>query len=156
MTNDGGFGAPQYQEQPDPYATQAQAQPDPYAAQQNPYTTQAQGPAQAQFRPQDQNLPQYQAPPQGYAVPQYQAAGQVVLPKNPALGVILSFFIPGLGSMVNGDGARGAIILGVYVIGWVLALFLIGIPILFGAWVWGMVDGYLSAQRWNLAHGITS
>jgi len=144
MSSDDGFGAPQYRPQEDPYGAQPQ------------------GPAQAQVRPQDQGMPQYQdAPqgygaPQGYAVPQYQAAGQVVLPKNPALGVILSFFIPGLGSMVNGDGARGAIILGVYVVGWILALFLIGIPILFGAWVWGLVDGYLSAQRWNLAHGITS
>jgi TM2 domain-containing membrane protein YozV len=85
-----------------------------------------------------------------------QAAPQAVLPKNPALGVILSFFIPGLGSMVNGDATRGVIILIVYVVGWFLAFFLIGIPILIGAWIWGLVDGYLSAQRWNLAHGIVS
>lgn len=88
--------------------------------------------------------------------PQAQAAPHAILPKNPALGVILSFFIPGLGSMVNGDAPRGAIILVVYIVGWFLAFFLIGIPILFGAWVWGLVDGYLSAQRWNLAHGIVS
>lgn len=81
---------------------------------------------------------------------------QAVLPKNPALGVILSFFIPGLGSMVNGDATRGVIILVTYVVGWFLAFFLIGIPILVGAWIWGLVDGYLSAQRWNLAHGIVS
>jgi len=80
----------------------------------------------------------------------------MIVPKNAALGVILSFFIPGLGSMVNGSAGRGAIILGVYVVGWILAFFLIGIPILFGAWIWGMVDGYLSAQRWNQAHGIVS
>jgi len=80
----------------------------------------------------------------------------MIVPKNPAVGVILSFFIPGLGTMVNGDVGRGAIILGVYALGWVLALFLIGIPILIGAWIWGMIDGYLSAQRWNAAHGIIS
>jgi len=88
--------------------------------------------------------------------PQAQAAPHAVLPKNPALGVILSFFIPGLGSMVNGDATRGVIILVVYIVGWFLAFFLIGIPILIGAWIWGLVDGYLSAQRWNLAHGILS
>jgi len=103
-----------------------------------------------------QAVPQAQAPQYYQAVPQAQAPQQAVLPKNPALGVILSFFIPGVGSMVNGDATRGVIILVVYMVGWILAFFLIGIPILFGAWVWGLVDGYLSAQRWNLAHGIVS
>ncbi|HZR54632.1 MAG TPA: hypothetical protein VFB06_34675 [Streptosporangiaceae bacterium] len=58
--------------------------------------------------------------------------------------------------MRYGRKRRGAIILGVYVLGWILAIVLIGIPILIGAWIWGLVDGYLSAQRWNLAHGIVS
>ena len=98
---------------------------------------------------------QYQ-PPQAQYVPQGQPAQQMILPKNPALGVILSFFIPGLGSIVNGSTGRGIAILGLYVFGWILAFFLIGIPILFGAWVWGLVDGYLSAQRWNQAHNIVS
>jgi TM2 domain-containing membrane protein YozV len=121
-----------------------------------------------QFRGQEAALPapatplQAGADPYAQAVPQFQGAQhrhavqQVVLPKNPALGVILSFFIPGLGSMVNGSGARGGIILAVYVFGWILSLVLIGIPILIGAWIWGLVDGYLSAQRWNQAHGIVS
>jgi len=119
--------------------------------------TQAQAWPQAEARslPQADAVPQPQAVPQPEALPQSQAVPQV-LPKNPAMGVILSFFIPGLGTMVNGDVARGAIILGVYALGWVLALFLIGIPILIGAWIWGMIDGYLSAQRWNTAHGIIS
>ena len=94
---------------------------------------------------------------QYYGAPQFQGAPQqVVLPKNPALGVILSFFIPGLGSIVNGSTSRGVIILIVYVVGWILAFFIIGIPVLIGAWIWGLVDGYLSAQRWNQAHGIVS
>lgn len=88
--------------------------------------------------------------------PQAQAAPQIILPKNPALGVILSFFIPGLGSIVNGSTGRGVTILGLYVLGWILAFFLIGIPILVGAWIWGLADGYLSAQRWNQAHDIVS
>lgn len=98
----------------------------------------------------------FQGAPQGQAAPQSQAAPQIILPKNPALGVILSFFIPGLGSIVNGSTGRGVAILGLYVFGWLLAFFIIGIPVLIGAWIWGLVDGYLSAQRWNQAHGIVS
>ena len=106
--------------------------------------------------------PQSQAEPQPQAIeePQPQAIAQpqpqMIVPKNPAVGVIFSFFIPGVGSMVNGSVGRGAIILGVYAAGWILSLFLIGIPILIAAWIWGLADGYLSAQRWNQAHGIVS
>ncbi len=103
-----------------------------------------------------QAQPQFQAVPQYQGGPQVQAAPQLIVPKNPALGVILSFFIPGLGSIVNGSTGRGVIILALYILGWILALFLIGIPLLVGAWIWGLVDGYLSAQRWNQAHGIVS
>ena len=122
-------------------------------------------PAPHQPSAQDRALPPPRLEPQAIAEPQAQAVPQLhtqgvpqvmIVPKNPALGVILSFFIPGLGSMVNGSVGRGAIILGVYVFGWILAFFLIGIPILIGAWIWGMIDGYLSAQRWNQAHGIVS
>ena len=80
----------------------------------------------------------------------------VILPKNPAIGLIVSFFIPGVGSMINGDVGRGCLILGLYCLGWVLIFFLVGIPIIFGVWIWGMVDGYQSAVRWNAAHGIIS
>jgi len=108
--------------------------------------------------------PAYQPVPAYQATPGYPGGGlqpqvpypvaPVVAPKNGAIGVILSFFIPGLGSMVNGSVGLGAIILATYAIGWVLTLVIIGFPILFGAWIWGMVDGYLSAERWNRAHGI--
>jgi hypothetical protein len=37
-----------------------------------------------------------------------------------------------------------------------VTIVLIGIPIVFGAWVWGMIDGYRSAQQWNREHGIVS
>lgn len=137
MGSEAGFSAEQFR-QPDTASPAATSQAEPYA----------------------QEIPRYQAAPQVHGSVQVpgsaQAAPHAVLPKNPALGVILSFFIPGLGSMVNGDATRGIIILVVYVVGWFLAFFLIGIPILIGAWIWGLVDGYLSAQRWNLAHGIVS
>jgi TM2 domain-containing membrane protein YozV len=80
----------------------------------------------------------------------------MIAPKNPALGVILSFFIPGLGSMVNGSVGRGVGILVGYFVAWLFTFVLIGIPFVIGFWIWGLVDGYQSAQRWNQAHGILS
>jgi TM2 domain-containing membrane protein YozV len=139
MGSEAGFSAEQFRQQ-DTVSPAA----EPLAA------------SQAQAVPQIQAAPQVHGSVQFPGSPQAQGAPQAILPKNPALGVIVSFFIPGVGSMVNGDAMRGGIILAVYIVGWFLAFFLIGIPILFGAWVWGLVDGYLSAQRWNLAHGIVS
>jgi hypothetical protein len=43
-----------------------------------------------------------------------------------------------------------------YAISWMFSFVLIGIPFLIGFWIWGLVDGYQSAQRWNAAHGIIS
>ena len=71
---------------------------------------------------------------------------QVVAPKNPAIGVLLSFFIPGLGTMVNGSAGRGVLILAIYVVGWLLSFFLIGLPILI---VPGSVRGH---EKVALAH----
>lgn len=79
-----------------------------------------------------------------------------VAPKNPAVSVLLSLFIPGLGSMVNDNASTGVTILILNIIGWMLAIMLIGIPLAIGTWIWGLVDAYKSAQRWNRAHGIIS
>jgi TM2 domain-containing membrane protein YozV len=139
---------------PPPWASQSQAASPqvapPQAASPPGWAPQPHGAAVQYQGAQAQGAPQYQGPPQAYGPPPV----QVIAAKNPAVGVILSFFIPGLGTIVNGDTARGAIILGLYVFGWILTIILIGFPILIGAWVWGLVDGYLSAQRWNTAHGV--
>ena len=79
-----------------------------------------------------------------------------VAPKSPAVSVLLSVFIPGLGSMVNGNVGVGVAILILNIIGWILAIVLIGIPLAIGTWIWGLVDAYQSAQRWNRSHGIIS
>jgi len=79
-----------------------------------------------------------------------------VAPKSPAVSVLLSIFIPGLGSMVNENVGTGVAILVLNIIGWILAIALIGIPLAIGTWIWGLVDAYKSAQRWNRAHGIIS
>jgi TM2 domain-containing membrane protein YozV len=80
----------------------------------------------------------------------------VVTPKNVALCVILSVLIPGLGSIVAGNTGTGVLILVLYIVAAILSIFLIGIPFAIGIWVWGMVDAYKSAQKWNEAHGILS
>jgi TM2 domain-containing membrane protein YozV len=91
----------------------------------------------------------------GYAVPAPPGA-MVVAPKNPAISLIVSFFLPGVGSMINGDVGTGVAILLLYIVGWALAIFLIGIPLAIGAWIWGLIDAYQGAQRWNARHGILS
>ncbi len=114
-------------------------------------------PAAAQWPPvQDQGQVQYQQMAQPHYSQQAYQPQAVIVPKNPAISLLLSFFIPGLGSILNDRVNIGVIILVSYVVGWVLTLVLIGFPIILGVWIWGMIDAYQSAVRWNLAHGIVS
>jgi TM2 domain-containing membrane protein YozV len=95
--------------------------------------------------------PQYQMAQPGYQPQPYQVA-----PKSPAVSVLCSVFIPGLGSMVAGNAGIGALILVLYIVGIILSAFLIGIPIAIGMWIWGLVNAHSSAVRWNRQHGIIS
>ena len=95
--------------------------------------------------------------PPTYAQPPALPAGyHRVEPKNPALSLLASFFIPGLGTMLNGESGRGIGILAGYIVAVLLSLVLIGIPFVIGLWIWGMVDAYSGAQKWNARHGILS
>ena len=80
----------------------------------------------------------------------------MVAPKSVPLCVILSVIIPGLGSIVADNTGTGVLILVLYFVAVILSIFLIGIPFVIGIWIWGMIDAYKSAQRWNAAHGIIS
>lgn len=89
--------------------------------------------------------------------------GQRVEAKNPAVAVIASFFLPGLGTMLNGEATKGVIMLVAWVASWfaflLLAWILIGflfLPVAFGVWIWGMVDAHQGARAWNARHGIIS
>jgi hypothetical protein len=66
---------------------------------------------------------------------------------NPAISVILSFFVPGLGTMVNRNVRKGLIILGAYILCLILAVtasvFFVFIQA--GIWIYGMVDAYQSS-----------
>jgi TM2 domain-containing membrane protein YozV len=101
------------------------------------------------------NAPTPQATP-AYMVATGQPGMMVVAPKNPAVSLIVSFFLPGVGSMINGDVGTGVAILLLYIVGWATTIFLVGFLLLIGAWIWGMVDAYQGAQRWNARHGIIS
>ena len=90
--------------------------------------------------------------PTGYPI----ARPGAVAPKNPGISLLISFFLPGVGSMVNGDTQTGVIILVVWIIGIATSFFLIGFALILGAWIWGMIDAYQGAQRWNARYGIRS
>jgi TM2 domain-containing membrane protein YozV len=62
--------------------------------------------------------------------------------KNPAVALILSLVIPGVGQFYNGDNKKGAIILGGYFVSWILAAAVIGFVGVVGFWIWGMIDAY--------------
>jgi TM2 domain-containing membrane protein YozV len=79
-----------------------------------------------------------------------------VLPKNPAVALIVSVFLPGVGSMISGQAAIGTLILISYIVGWILTLFIVGFIIVPAVWIWGLVHAYQSAQRWNRDHGFVS
>ena len=100
--------------------------------------------------------PAYPAPGQA-VVPQYGYAAPVaVAPKTPAISLIASFFLPGLGQFINGDTNKGVAMIVAYFASFLLMLIIIGFitaPII---WIWSMVDAYQSAQSWNLRHGIVS
>ncbi|KGN32093.1 hypothetical protein N802_10870 [Knoellia sinensis KCTC 19936] len=82
--------------------------------------------------------------------------GTVVAPKSPALALLGSFFIPGLGQFMNGNATAGVAFLLAWLVSFPLMLILIGFPIAFVAWVWSMADAYSGAQKWNARRGIVS
>jgi TM2 domain-containing membrane protein YozV len=99
--------------------------------------------------------------PTPYAPTAYpSASGYAIAPKNPAVSLIISFFLPGVGSMINGDVGIGLTIL----LLWILAIILdvtffgliVGVPLGLGMFIWGLIDAYQGAQRWNARHGIIS
>lgn len=92
-----------------------------------------------------------------YGQPQYtNPYGPRVEAKQPALMLLASFFIPGLGTILNGETGKGIGIMVGYFVSIPLVLILIGFPMMIGFWIWGMVDAYQGAQNWNRRHGIVA
>jgi TM2 domain-containing membrane protein YozV len=87
--------------------------------------------------------PVYQYQPIVYATPPV----IYVKRKEPGVALLLSFLLPGLGQIYNGDVGKGiAFMLGFFVLIW------IGIGIAF--WIWSMIDAYQSATNINMGRRI--
>lgn len=65
---------------------------------------------------------------------------QVSEEKSAAIGIILNFFIPGLGHIVSDFTHRGANFLVMYVISIALMFLLIGFILVPIIWIWSMID----------------
>jgi hypothetical protein len=133
----------------------------------------ADGSSSAGFRSQDAPSVQQQQPQAAAAQP-YVVAGavahgqgnQVIMPKSPVLPMVVSFFFPGVGSMLVGRAGMGVIIFGLYAVDWLffwaLSLLTFGIgsiltiPFFMGTCIWGLVDAYNGTRAWNARHGIIS
>ena len=138
--------------------------PPPPSSQVVPYTAPTHGQApppgagQAPFGQQSYGQQSYAQPP--HVGP----AGAMPAPrKDPAISLILSLFIPGVGSMVNGDVGAGVGFLGLYIFGLVLVICLgwiligfIGLPLMVVAWGWGMYHAYQGAVELNRRNGYQS
>jgi TM2 domain-containing membrane protein YozV len=66
--------------------------------------------------------------------------------KNPAVAVLLSFFIPGVGQFYNGDNQKGALMLGGFILSAILTMVMIGFIGMLGIWIWSMLDAYQVAS----------
>ena len=109
------------------------------------------------FRHQGHPAQQWPAPqPHIWATNSHPVPPGYVAPKSPGLSLLASFFIPGLGSIINGDVARGLGIMFGYFVSCLLVIILVGILGVVGFWVWGLVDAYQGARLWNARHGLVS
>lgn len=66
--------------------------------------------------------------------------------KNSGIAVVLSFFIPGLGQIYNGQIGKGILIIVLDAIFVALSYILIGIPFYLALWIYGMYNAYNVAE----------
>jgi TM2 domain-containing membrane protein YozV len=69
--------------------------------------------------------------------------------KEPLLALILSFFLPGLGQIYNGDTNNGIILMIASIASLLLTSLCIGFFFFIGIWVYAMYDAYTKAERIN-------
>ncbi len=97
-----------------------------------------------------------QPPPGRMSGPYGPDSRQVVVAKSPAGALIASFFVPGLGQLINGEVGKGVAMFLLSLLSWALVLLIVPLLGIVGVWIWSMIDAYTGAQRWNYAHGIIS
>lgn len=72
--------------------------------------------------------------------------------KSPGVAAVLSVLIPGLGQIYNGEIGKGIVFILLAVVFAILIVFLIGIFLYFGLWIYGIYDAYHGAERYNQSH----
>ncbi|MDE1824843.1 MAG: SHOCT domain-containing protein [Candidatus Micrarchaeota archaeon] len=69
--------------------------------------------------------------------------------KSSGIAVILSFLIPGLGQIYNGQIGKGILFIFLSIVFGLMSIILIGIPLYLILWVYGMYDAYRIAEATN-------
>jgi TM2 domain-containing membrane protein YozV len=69
--------------------------------------------------------------------------------KSAGVAVILSFFLPGLGQIYNGQIGKGIGMIILAIIFGLLCAILIGYPLYLILWIYGMYDAYSTANKIN-------
>lgn len=73
--------------------------------------------------------------------------------KSEGLAAVLSFFIPGLGQIYNGQIGKGIIIFILFAIFSAMIFILIGLILAPLFWIWNIYDAYSTAKRINARTG---
>ena len=74
--------------------------------------------------------------------------------KTPVLALILSFLLPGLGQIYNGQAGKGVLMIFAAIVCAVLTLFIIGFFLYLIVWIYGMFDAYVTAEAYNRSRGL--
>ena len=69
--------------------------------------------------------------------------------KSEGLAAVLSFLIPGLGQIYNGEIGKGIGILVLTIILGILFFLLVTLLVLFILWIWNIYDAYSTAKKMN-------
>jgi len=69
--------------------------------------------------------------------------------KEPLLALILSFLLPGLGQIYNGDTNNGMMLIVGTVASWLMTSVCIGVFLFIGIWAYAMYDAYTRAEKIN-------
>jgi hypothetical protein len=95
-------------------------------------------------------------PPPVYTDPRVRGAAPYSVPgpggkvyatgKNPAVALLLSFFLPAVGQFYNGDAKKGGLILAGYFVSLILAGFGVGFVTGLGLWIYSCIDAYRVAS----------
>ncbi len=63
--------------------------------------------------------------------------------------MILSFFVPGLGQIYNGNTNNGIILIIAAFVSWILTAVCVGFFIFIAIWIYSMYDAYTTAEKIN-------